>query len=215
MSCRDGRSGHRYVEHSQPDQYLYAGCDLAGGVGNVASGIGSFAAGSFANANVNGCFAFGDNSTINDVSCGFTPNQFVVRAVGGVYFLTAGTNDATYTGAKLLPGATAWTVYSDSTGKDNIQRIDSVAVLRKVAALPIATWNWKAQDASIRHMGPMAQDFSAAFGLGEDPLGISTVDADGVALAAIQGLHQLMREKDRQIAQLKRKLQAIEAKLGL
>jgi len=51
--------------------------------------------------------------------------------------------------------------------------------------------------------------------LGETSKGINTVDADGVALAAIQGLHQLMQEKDREIANLKRKLQAIEAKLGL
>jgi hypothetical protein len=47
------------------------------------------------------------------------------------------------------------------------------------------------------------------------PTGIGTVDADGVALAAIQGLHQMMRDKNREIAQLKRKLQAIETKLGL
>ena len=61
----------------------------------------------------------------------------------------------------------------------------------------------------------MAQDFHASFRLGETPKGISTVDADGVALAAIQALHQLMQQKDREIAQLKRKLRAIEAKLGL
>jgi len=188
---------------------------VAGGQGNVASGIGSFAAGQFANANVNGCFAFGDNSTSNVVSCGVTPNQFVARAVGGVYFLTGGNSDLTYTGAALHPGATAWTVYSDRNGKNNILAIKPREVLRKLASIPIATWSWKHQDASIRHMGPMAQDFHAAFGLGETEKGISTVDADGVAFAAIQGLHQMMEEKNREIAQLRRKLQAIEAKLGL
>jgi hypothetical protein len=192
---------------------------VAGGFNNVASGIGSFAAGQYANANVNGCFAFGDNSTTNLVSCGFTPNQFVARAVGGVYFLTGGNSDATYTGAGLTPGATAWTVYSDRNGKDHIRAINPQEVLRKLTAIPISTWNWKSQESSIRHMGPMAQDFHAAFGLGETPKGISTVDADGVALAAIQGLHQTvrqqMRAKDKEIAQLRRKLQAIEAKLGL
>jgi hypothetical protein len=35
----------------------------------------------------------------------------------------------------------------------------------------------------------MAQDFYAAFGVGEDDTHITTVDADGVALAAIQGLY--------------------------
>jgi hypothetical protein len=91
--------------------------------------------------------------------------------------------------------------------------------LRKVAALPVATWNWKSQDPAVRHMGPTAQDFHAAFGLGETPKAISTVDADGVALAAIQGLHQTMRQqmraKDKEIAQLKRKLDLVAEKLGL
>ena len=81
--------------------------------------------------------------------------------------------------------------------------------------MPIATWNWKSQDASIRHMGPMAQDFHAAFGLGETPKGISTVDADGVALAAIQGLHQLIKQKDRKISAMERELAAIKEKLNM
>jgi Chaperone of endosialidase len=195
---------------------------VAGGYHNVASGVGSFAAGQFANANVDGCFAFGDNSTSNVVTCGVTPNQFVARAVGGVYFLTGGNSDATYTGAALHPGATAWTVYSDRNGKNNIRAIKPSEVLRKLASIPIATWSWKHQDASIRHMGPMAQDFHAAFGLGETEKGISTVDADGVAFAAIQGLHQMLQEKNaklqqqsRDISELRHKLRAIEAKLGL
>ena len=68
----------------------------------------------------------------------------------------------------------------------------------------------------------MAQDFHAAFGLGHDDKTISMLDAQGVAFAAIQGLHhatqglhQAMQEKDREISDLRRKLQAIEAKLGL
>ena len=186
---------------------------VPGGVSNTASGAGSFAAGLSARANNNGCFVWGDASTFNEVNCSGGANQVVMRALGGFYFLTAGAGP--YTGAQLPSGAGAWTTFSDRAGKDSIRQVDSREVLRKLVSLPIATWNWKAQDASIRHMGPMAQDFSAAFGLGETDKGISTVDADGVALAAIQGLHQLMREKDRQIAQLKRKLRAIEAKLGL
>ena len=70
--------------------------------------------------------------------------------------------------------------------------------------MSIATWNWKSQDASIRHMGPMAQDFRAAFGLGETEKGISTIDADGVALAAIQGLNAKVDEQQREIADLRR-----------
>jgi hypothetical protein len=55
--------------------------------------------------------------------------------------------------------------------------------------VPVSVWNYKSQNPSIRHMGPMAQDLHAAFGLGESDKGIATIDADGVALAAIQGLN--------------------------
>jgi len=69
------------------------------------------------------------------------------------------------------------------------------------------TWrNLVTQDPSVRHLGPMAQDFRAAFGLGEDDRHISSSDADGVALAAIQGLNQKLeetvRQKDARIAAL-------------
>jgi hypothetical protein len=117
------------------------------------------------------------------------PNQVKFRGIGGFWFFTGGTSDATYTGAHLAPGSGSWTVWSDRDGKHNLTPVTPVEVLEKVAALPIATWSWKTQDESIRHIGPMAQDFHAAFGLGESERGISTVDAQGVALAAIQGLN--------------------------
>ena len=66
---------------------------------------------------------------------------------------------------------------------------DGSDVLARLASVPVSTWSYTSQDPSIRHMGPMAQDFRAAFGLGEDDKHISTVDADGVALAAIQALY--------------------------
>jgi len=75
-------------------------------------------------------------------------------------------------------------------------------LLGKLAQIPVLTWNYKSQDPAIRHIGPTAQDFFAAFGVGEDERRISTIDADGVALAAIQALHQLNLEKDRQIERL-------------
>ncbi len=122
-----------------------------------------------------------------------------------------GTTQATYVGAVLAPGATAWTAGSDRETKEHVQSVDTVAVLRKVAAMPISTWNYKSQDPAVRHIGPMAQDFHAAFGLGETPKGISTIDADGVALAAIQGLNAkveeqalLIGEQQRELADLRR-----------
>jgi hypothetical protein len=194
---------------------------VAGGSTNTASGTLSFAAGNNANATSDGCFVWSDFSSQNDpTNCGVA-NAFVARAMGGVYLITGGTYPA-YTGAVLNAGSTSWTTFSDRNGKDHILPVDPQDVLAKVAALPIATWNWKSQDAAIRHMGPMAQDFAAAFGLGETPRGINTVDSEGVALAAIKGLYELhertekaLRAKDREITALRQELKAIKAVLNL
>ena len=186
---------------------------VAGGFANIASGAYSFAAGNRANAGHDGCMVFSDALSTNPTTCGAI-NEFIARALGGVYFFTGGNSDATYTGAYLNPGSGSWLVYSDRAGKDNVSVVEPRDVLNRLMAVPIATWNWKAQHASIRHMGAMAQDFWAAFGLGESPRGISTVDADGVALAAIQGLHQLVEEKDARIAALEKRLTEMRAEVA-
>ena len=95
--------------------------------------------------------------------------------------------------------------------KRDFSAVDSRTVLAKVLALPITTWSYQA-DAGVRHLGPMAQDFSAAFALGLDDKHISMVDADGVALAAIQGLNQkLEAELQAQRAAAQRKDERITA----
>jgi hypothetical protein len=82
--------------------------------------------------------------------------------------------------------------------------VDTQELLARLAENPITTWNYKAQDLSIRHIGPMAQDFNALIeGLGgEGEKYINTLDADGVALAAIQGLYQLSQEQAARIEEL-------------
>ncbi len=83
-----------------------------------------------------------------------------------------------------------------------------------MAALPLTTWNYKSQDARIHHLGPMAQDFKVAFGLGESATGITTVDEEGVALAAIQGLNQKLGEKDAEIRALKTQNDSLAQRLN-
>jgi len=100
---------------------------------------------------------------------------------------------------------------SDRAAKDGVVPVDGRMILAKVASLPLATWRYRTQDESVRHIGPMAQDFRAVFGLGEDDTHISTVDADGVALAAIQGLYTVVKEKDDEIATLRGELTAMKA----
>jgi hypothetical protein len=116
------------------------------------------------------------------------------------------TNSAATTGVLLAPGGGSWSSVSDRDSKENVAPVDVQAVLDAVVAMPLSTWNYKEQGDSVRHMGPMAQDFHAAFGLGVSDKMIDTIDPDGVSLAAIQGLNEKLIEeietKDTEIAEL-------------
>ena len=118
-----------------------------------------------------------------------TPISFVVQI----------TNDGTI----YMKGAA---LTSDRNAKENFQAVDHKSILAKVAALPVTEWNYKNDTADKKHIGPVAQDFHAAFGLnGDDDRHISVVDEGGVALAAIKGLNEKVDEKEATI-----KVQAAE-----
>jgi hypothetical protein len=109
---------------------------------------------------------------------------------------------------------------SDRNTKMNIVEASPAAVLAKVDTLPISFWTYKQDDPKIRHMGPMAQDFAAAFGLGEDERHIAPIDVAGVSLAAIKALHQEVEQKDAAIQALRqqnddlaRRMAELEAKI--
>jgi hypothetical protein len=118
-------------------------------------------------------------------------------SIAGAAMLALGqdSGDAVLVAADGVPCANV----SDRNTKENFEPIDPADVLDRVMSMPISTWNYKGQGDSIRHMGPMAQDFWPAFGLGDDALRISTIDADGVALAAIQGLGNRLHDTQRQL----------------
>jgi trimeric autotransporter adhesin len=177
---------------------------VPGGYLNIASGDFSFAAGRQAKATQSGSFVWGD-STATNISPN-APNQFIARASGGVRFYS---NAAATTGVFLPAGGGGWSNLSDRSMKDNFAAVDSERILERVASMPIQRWNYKSQDASVKHIGPTAQDFAAAFGVGENDTTISTVDADGVALAAIQGLYQENQQLKRDLAALKAQVNAI------
>jgi hypothetical protein len=113
--------------------------------------------------------------------------------------------------------ATVFNPSSDRNLKENFAPVSAREVLDKVTALPITRWDFK-DDASIPHLGPMAQDFYAAFALGMDDKHIATVDESGVALAAIQGLNEKLeneaKEKDTEIQNLKRQNDALAGRLS-
>jgi hypothetical protein len=95
----------------------------------------------------------------------------------------------TSTGAYMSTGGT-WTNGSDRHLKENFTELATDDLLSRIARLPITRWNYKAEDNDITHIGPVAQDFHALFGVGNDDKSISTLDASGIALAGIQELHK-------------------------
>jgi len=183
-----------------------SGATVGGGTGNTAAGTHSTIPGG------QRCYAVHRYSFVWSGSDytetrSFGDETFTIRAQGGARFYTA---DDTNTGVSLASGTGTWTSLSDRNAKANFQRVDASDVLAKVAAMPVMTWNYKTQAEEIRHIGPTAQDFRAAFGVGETDTGITTVDADGVALAAIQGLVEELKARDKTIEELKAKSEKVD-----
>ena len=187
---------------------------IPGGLSNEATNY-AFAAGYNAHALHTGAFVWSDGSGTETVST--NANSVTFRARGGYRLFSSSVTSGVF----LAAGSGTWTAMSDRNAKENFEAVNPREVLDKVAALPVSRWNYKTQLASVRHVGPMAQDFQAAFAVGESDTGITTVDADGVALAAIQGLNQkvefenqsvrsALEAKDAKIAELEQRLAALE-----
>lgn len=98
---------------------------------------------------------------------------------------------------------------SDFNRKTAIEPVLSEQILDKVARLPITQWSY-IEDPAVRHVGPMAQDFRAAFGLGASETGIAAVDADGISLASIQALYSLVQQQRAEIEVLRERLEKLE-----
>ncbi len=158
---------------------------VLGGSKNTASGNQSLAAGVNSNAATAGSFVWSDDSSGATQLTSTVADQFLARASGGFTLWTNATNTV---GATLAPGSGTWSSASDRAMKTNVASIDDAQVLDKVARLPIGAWSY-VSERGVRHVGPMAQDFYAAFGVGEDDRHITSIDEDGVALSAIKALH--------------------------
>jgi hypothetical protein len=142
---------------------------------------------------------------------------FTVRADGNVGIGISGPTNKLHVAGGV--SATAFVTTSDRNAKENFASVSPQDVLNKVASLPITTWNFKTMNDG-RHMGPMAQDFYATFGLGGGDTTITSMDPDGVALAAIQGLNQRLEEtrtelkrRDAENAELRQRMERLEKAL--
>jgi hypothetical protein len=217
------------------------GSTFAVGEDNTASGAASVALGYHAHTNARqGSFVFGDRSTVDTIRAGVN-HSANWRVSGGFRIFTSSNLStgvtiqsgasvsnwghanaviSTSTGAYLSTGGD-WVVASDVNRKHLFEPVSGEDVLARLRWLPIQSWSYRIEDASVRHLGPTAQDFRAAFGLGSDETAIGTVDASGVALAAAQALEartaaQTARIEalERENAELRGRLERIEVLLG-
>jgi len=168
---------------------------------------------------------------LSDASAGFswdstyatTANQLSIRGANGIRMFT---NPTLSSGVELSAGAGGWSVISDRRKKENLQAIgaaEAESILQKVATIPISRWNYKSQPTTQLHIGPMAQDFHAAFqlnGIGNDTT-INTVDIDGVTMAAIQALNRRttalqsgVNDLTGELAAMDQRLTALEARMA-
>ena len=193
---------------------------VPGGAENEASGDYSFAAGHRAKALHDGSFVLAD-ATDADFPSSWA-NQFRARFTGGFTFVLdsniqywvrfrkmSSTLIQTSTGASLTLGG-RWQDASDRNLKENFTPVDPEDILQKVAQLPITSWNYKVEGPGVKHIGPVAQDFYALFGVGTDDKHIAPGDANGVALAAIQGLYRQNRALQAENTQLRTRVEELE-----
>ena len=191
----------------------FGGGTTASGFTSVAMGWNTTADGNYSTAlgshvstgGKGGAFIIGDVSTAT-AAVASADNQFTARFVGGYRLFTNGGLTA---GVSLASGGGSWQSVSDVRKKTAFRPVDGETILAAIRAMPVRTWQYKSQDPSIRHMGPTAQDFRAAFALGESDTTITTVDADGVALAAARALEARTRTQGVTLATLRRENAAL------
>ncbi|WP_146522602.1 tail fiber domain-containing protein [Stieleria varia] len=159
-------------------------------------------------------FATQNNGSFVCSRSGTNGNEFVITADGRV---TMGPGPAI--NFNLAPNgnlqiAGTLTQSSDKNLKTAFASVDPMEVLDQVASMPIQSWQFKFDEPELRHLGPTAQDFHAAFGLGQDDKTIAPVDGIGVSLAAIQALNIEGIEKDKRINELKTDLAMCKRQLA-
>ena len=180
---------------------------VPGGYKNTAGGDYSFAAGRRAKAQAAGAFVWADSQDADfNVS---TADRFAARAAGGVYFQsgTLGLNQI----VSWTPGSPAWSFTSDAETKEHFRPLDSRDILKRVSSMPINEWNYKGYEQ--RHIGPTAQDWHAALPLNDSDTTINTADMHGVSLAAIKGLVEELKDRDKAIEEMQSELKALREKV--
>jgi hypothetical protein len=184
---------------------------VPGGLGNAAGGEGSFAAGFSAQAIYDHSFVWSDGNFSSSIASP-AADSFTAHATGGFNLWTNSSGSAT--GCGIYAGGGTWVCSSSRSVKDDFAPIDRAQMLKRLARIPITTWHYRTEEAGVRHIGPMAQDFARAFHFGQGTTGIAMVDADGVSLAAIQGLYRQNRALAGRVTILQRQNRTLSSRLA-
>lgn len=145
----------------------------------------------------------GNGRTCCGTSCCASGDLCCAQSTGGVSSPYPTCYTPTSSQPTCPPGCAPLCV-SDRNVKRDFESVDPQAVLDRVARIPVSTWSYKSDDPSVRHMGPMAQDFYSAFGLGDTDRAYNPIDAHGVELAAIQALYERVQKQEARIEKLER-----------
>lgn len=161
-----------------------------------------------------GSFIIGDLSDTSTVSNNH-PNEFVAVFAGGyTLWSTRNLNQGVY----MIGNTSGWTNISDRNKKENFRPLDGEELLSKIRSMSITEWNYRQSDPSIKYIGPVAQEFHAAFHLGgTDSLGINSISIDGVNMAAVQALEKRtteLREKTAKLEAVESRVVELEARLA-
>lgn len=131
--------------------------------------------------------------------------KVVARNASGVGLLDALTIEQD--GDVIIAGTL--TQNSNVHSKQNFRQVDGPEILAMLRELDVTRWNFKS-DPGTDHIGPMAQDFYAVFGLGNRSDRIAPLDTSGVALAAIKALQEELDARDALIEKLEARITALE-----
>jgi hypothetical protein len=159
---------------------------------------------------MSGAIVLADQSASDSLEAS-AQNQFSLRAAGGIRLYT---NSTRTTGVTMNAGGSSWLVVSDRNRKEDFLALDGEDLLARLRSVPVSTWRYIGEeDRSVRHIGPMAQDWERAFGLSGDDTTINMSDLDGVNLAGVQALDARTTGQDARIATLEAENAELRARL--
>lgn len=167
-------------------------------------------------------FIFKDNNLAQSYSFAMgATGHFLIshQQTAGVQFRLRQDGSAEFQGNVTANGVL---LTSSRETKTDFSPIDEHTVLEKVGALDVSQWRYKAEPGSERHIGPMAEDFQALFGLG-DGRHISAGDAQGILFAAAKALkaetsrleaeNEALKARVAELSEMEHRLKALEHQL--